>query len=176
MAWGSSCESPLVPCASVGLSRLFSLSACRILLAVWLPCSVVCPGFRPALLAVSEFTQDTNPAHAYALRCLSLLAVLRAFPVRSACCIHSCMDPKTLHGLPFSLHCIPGFAFITHPCSTNGAHAVMVCVVMIQAHLHSLSLSRPSRLFVEPLFSLPVTFHFSPCPTWCMRRSLRPDR
>ena len=30
------------------------------------------------------------------------------------------------------------FAFLTHPCLTIGAHAVMVCVVMIQAHLHSL--------------------------------------
>ena len=154
--------------------------------------SVLCclPRVRPVLLAVSEFTQDSNPAHANALRCLSLLAALRAFPVHPACCTHSCMDAKTSYGLPFpgslpssaircmsvSLHCFPGFAFITHPCSTNGAHAVMVCVVMIQAHLHSLSLSRLSCLLVEPLFSLPVTFHFSPCSTWCMRRSLRPDR
>ena len=80
-----------------------------------------------------------------------------------------------------SYECVPTldflvFAFITHPRSTIGAHAVMVCVVMIQAHLHSLPPPRLSRLLVEPLFSLPVTFHKSPCLTWCMRRGLRPDR
>ena len=67
------------------------------------------------------------------------------------------------------------FAFITHPCLTIGAHAVMVRVVMIQAHLHSLPLLRPSRLLVEPLLSFPATPHKSPCLAWCMRRGLRPD-
>ena len=150
----------------------FLLSACGILLAVWLPCSVACLGFRPALLAVSEFFQDTALAHAHARRCLSLLTVLRdsnglPFPVALPFSAIRCMS--------MTAHCFPGFAFMTHPCSTNGAHAVMVCVVMIQAHLHALPSSCPPRLSFEPLFSLPVTFHKSPCLTWCMRRGLRPD-
>ena len=114
---------PLLPARRWASPGWVLFSACGTLLAVWLPCSVVCPGSRPALMAVSESTQDTFPAHAYALWCLSLLAVLRAFPVRSACCIHSCMDAKTSYGLPFpvslpssaircmsvSQHCFPGF-------------------------------------------------------------------
>ena len=111
--------SPAHRCAPLGC---VPFSACGFLLVVWLPCSVVCPGFRPALLVVSEFTQVTIPAHAYALRCLSLLAVLRDFPVHSRC-IHSYMDQKTSYSLPFpvasslsavscmsvTVHCFPGF-------------------------------------------------------------------
>ena len=101
VARGSSCESPLAPCASVDLSWLGSL------FRLWNPprsvASVLCclPGVRPDLLAVSEFIQDPNPVHAYALRCLILLTALRAFPVHPARCTHSCTDVKTSYGLPF---------------------------------------------------------------------------
>ena len=101
VARGSSCESPLVPRASVCPSRL------RSFFRLWVPprsvASVLCclPGVRPDLLAVSEFTQDPIPAHAYALRCLILLTALRAFPVHPARCTHSCTDVKTSYGLPF---------------------------------------------------------------------------
>ena len=100
-ARGSSCESPLAPCASVGLSWLCSP------FRLWNPprsvASVLCclPGVRPGLLAVSEFIQDPNPVHAYALWCLILLTALRAFPVHPARCTHSCTDVKTSYGLPF---------------------------------------------------------------------------
>ena len=99
------------------------------------------------------------------------------------------------HGLPFPGHFIVfryslyqrglfldllAVAFTTHPCSTIGAHAAMVCVVVIQAHLHSLLPSCPSLLSlpVAPLShspSLPATVYKSPCLSWCMRRGLRPD-
>ena len=65
--------------------------------------SVLCclPGVRPSLLAASEFAQDSNPVHTYALRCLILLTALRAFPIHPARRIHSCTDEKTSSGLPF---------------------------------------------------------------------------
>ena len=97
---------PLSPALRWAPPGCFPLSACGILLAVWLPYSVACPGFRPALLAVSEFIQDTIPGHAYAQRCLSLLAVLRdsnglPFPVALPFSAIRCMS--------MTAHCFPGF-------------------------------------------------------------------
>ena len=122
-ARGSSCESPLAPCASVDLSWL------GFPLRLWGPprsvASVLCclPGVRPDLLAVSEFIQVPIPVHANALWCLILLTILRDFPAHPDRCIHSSTDVKTSYGLPFpvslpssaircmsvSRHCFPGF-------------------------------------------------------------------
>ena len=98
--WGSSCESPLAPCVSMGLFRLGSLF--RLCYPPRSVASMLCclPRVRPALLAASEFAQDLNPVHTYAPRCLILLIALRAFPVHPACCTHSCTDAKTSNGLP----------------------------------------------------------------------------
>ena len=70
--------------------------------------------------------------------------------------------------------------FTTHPCSSIGAHAVMVCVVVTQADLHFFLPSCPSpfSLPVTPLShssSLPATVYQSSCLSWRMRRDLRPD-
>ena len=76
-------------------------SACETLLVVWLPCSVVCPGFVLLCLLPPNLPRTSRPVHAYALRCLILLTVLRTFPVYPACCTHSCTGAKTSNGLPF---------------------------------------------------------------------------
>ena len=94
---------PGVPRARVPLLLAFRLvslgwvltSACDTLLAAWLPCSAVCPGFVLLCLLPPNSPRTSRPFHAYALRCLILLIVLRTFSVYPACCIHSGMDAKT---------------------------------------------------------------------------------
>ena len=149
------------------------------------------PRVRPALLAASEFAQDLmsiprgrtavsnfidRPENLLSLPCLLYSQRHGCEDLSMVCLSWSFYCPPLLAVPACSATGPPGYCLTTHPCLTIGAHAVMVCVVMIQAHLHSLPPPCLSRLLVEPLFSLPVTFHKSPCLTWCMRRGLRPDR
>ena len=69
----------------------------------------------------------------------------------------------------------PGCRLLTtHPCSSIGAHGVMVCVVVTQSDLHYYLPSRPPPFPspchpVEPSFRPPCPFFTSPpaCPGAC---------
>ena len=165
-------------------------SACGTLLAVCPPCSVVCPGFVLLNLLPPNSPRISRPVHAYTLRCLILLIVLRTFSAFPACCIHSCTEAKTSvwSAISWSFYRLPLLAvlaclfsgppgcrlFTTHPCSFIGAHAAMVCVVVTQADLHFHLSSCPSLvpLPVTPLSHPsihPATVTKPPCLSWCMR-------
>jgi len=111
---------PVLPAPRrVSLGWVFS-SACDTLLVVWLPCSVVCPGFVLLCLLPPNSPRTSRPFHAYALRCLILLIVLRTFSVYPACCIHSCTDAKTSAWFAFSwyFYRLPLLAVLA--CSVTG--------------------------------------------------------
>ena len=150
-------------------------SACDTPLAAWLPCSVVCPGFVLLCLLSPNSPRISCPFRADALRCLILLIILIAFSVYPAHCTHSGTGAKTSawFASPGSFYCPPllavpacsatgppGYCLTTHPCLTIGAHAVMVCVVVIQAHLHPRPPSLPSAPLSPCLF---VPFPLPPC-------------